>query len=161
MSKCIFSTESVLIESCLGETTFQIRSGIKFVRAPDSSKRFRFVSLQFIKSNIRLLINLASNSFLWFVFGFESWNSQFPLINLGFFYRDFCYLLNLCLQCDVIQRNIATFEVPYDTASADIDRRKLRFLREKIADEFLMRYAVMGLPRSERILPHIQVMTLF
>ena len=63
-------------------------------------------------------------------------------------------------QCDVILRNIATFEVPYDTASADIDRRKLRFLREKIADEFLMRYAVMGLPRSERILPHIQVMTL-
>ena len=58
-------------------------------------------------------------------------------------------------QCSVIERNIATFDFPFDF-NADA-RRNLKLLRESIADEFLARYNLRQLPRSDRILPHVQV----
>ena len=142
-NKIVSSPESVRIESCLREAPSLIRSWTKFEPAPGSSKTYRFVIVTFLRGNQILKLYFSSNSF--------------GVLFLNFFF----FFLNFYEQCAVIQRNIDTFEPASDTAAADSDRRKLRFLREKIGDEFLSRYAVMGLPRSERILPHIQVKTLF
>ena len=71
------------------------------------------------------------------------------------YYRNAENLLFFDEKCSVIERNVATFDCPFEFCAEA--RRNLKMLREKIAEEFLSRYGLKPLARSDRILPYVQV----